>query len=156
MQAKPGEFDVLDESDGETGTKFWVMHPLHCVISRASNTANLPGYDSAHALEQLRFSIRILRAFLVITVLETYKETRAALKLVKRLYAFSHNVQAALAVFEKHGVDVFEGAPPGGFGLSSAYEELGYPKMVERLIARRKRFGVKTCALELHRGAESG
>lgn len=110
------EFDILDESGGDTGTKFSVMHPLHCVVSRASNTANLPGYDGAHALEQLRFSVRILRAFIVTTVLETYKETRGALKLIQRLYASVTACQPHLTVFEKHGVDVFEGAPSGGLG----------------------------------------
>ena len=135
------EFVVHDSNGADVGT-FLVMHPLHCVISRASNTAFLPGYDTAHALEQLRVSVAILRSFLERVVLAaTEPRQRDALKLVHRLYRFSHNNPAALEVNAKHHVDVFQAAPAGGFGLPEKYAHLDYPQMIQRLSARRERFG---------------
>jgi hypothetical protein len=134
-------FAVLSASGNDTGAQFVVMHPLHCVISRASNTASLPGYDSSHALDQLRFAIQILRAFIDRTVLLEYEQPRAALKLIKRLYRFSHDQRAALVVFQRHGIDTFLGAPERGRGLPVDYETKGRPQMVERLRERRARFG---------------
>ena len=84
--------------------RLWVMHPVHCLESRAHNVAALPGYDSAHALGQLRASITCARAFL--TELLDQNETKAVLKLNERVFRFSHRLEA-LQIFKTHGIDVF-------------------------------------------------
>lgn len=134
------DFAVQDASGNDTGATFRVMHPLHCLMSRTSNSGGLPGYDTPHALRQLRYSVQVLRWFIERTLLREHQEVRGALKLIERTFHFSHSKPSALLVFERHDIDVFEAVPPKGFGLPEKYEELRYPQMRRYLRLRRQRF----------------
>jgi len=62
LYEKALEAEVLDGSRNPTGVKFRVMHPLHMLRSRIANTMGLPGYDTPHALRQLRAATHCVRA----------------------------------------------------------------------------------------------
>jgi len=132
-------FSVTDSNDKDTGAVFRVMHPLHTLMSRVHNTANLPGYETPHALKQLRVSVDALRAFIERWLLAE-GETRGALKLIKQLYRFSHQSSAALIVFQRHSIDIFSAAPSHREGLPKEYEERSYPQMRDWLRRRRERW----------------
>ena len=139
------QFDVNDQSGRPTGASFRVMTPLHCLMSRVCNTAELPDYDTPHALNQLRVSVLVLHAFIETVVLEPSDPRggpRTALKIINQLYKFCHNRVEALKVFAEYNIDAFEAAPSSGLGVE--YEERGYPQYIERLRARRERFGRRT------------
>jgi hypothetical protein len=134
------DFAVQGTSGNDTGATFRVMHPLHCLMSRTSNSGGLPGYDTPHALQQLRYSVQILRRFIEWTLLGEHQEVRGALKLIERTFHFSHSKPNALLVFDRHGIDVFDAVPPKGFGLPKKYEELRYPQMLRYMSFRRQQF----------------
>ena len=95
---------AVDTTDG--AVEFRVMHPVHCLESRAHNTADLPNYSTDHALNQLRVAVAILREYL--RELLDLGETRAVLNLNKRVYKFRRNVDAAAKVLSRHQIDVFD------------------------------------------------
>jgi len=62
------EVDALarpfEENDGNGVIRFRVMHPAHCLESRACKVAALPGYNTPEAINQLWASVFCAREFL--------------------------------------------------------------------------------------------
>jgi hypothetical protein len=85
--------EVLDAAGRETGARIRVMHPVLCMESRVHNTMALPGYDTAHALKQLRASIVCAREFLL--DLLDVGEKRVVLKLIERIFVSSSSTPTA-------------------------------------------------------------
>lgn len=123
------------EVDG-VESALWVMHPVHCMISRTCNVADLPDtYANEHGLKQLRASVVMLRRFILQTA--EIKGQRDALRLCKRVFKFGLQPQA-LHVFQKHDVDVFDSAPKEGLG--STFTNTQRPRDVAQLRKARERY----------------
>ncbi|MBL8624415.1 MAG: hypothetical protein JNK64_24115 [Myxococcales bacterium] len=114
---------------------FRVMHPVHCMRSRISNVGGLPGYQTAHALDQARASVSCAREF-IRDVLE-HEGAKAAGRLNEHVYRFAWGNLHARNVFRDYGIDPFEAVlvdprmPP-------AFMALRYPDMQRRLARRRR------------------
>jgi hypothetical protein len=128
--------DILDEHGQATGTGFRVMHPVWCMMSRVCNTMGLPGYDTPHALRQLRASVACAREFLL-DLLED-GNLRAVLKLNERIFSFCHWGSAGRMVKMAHEIDPFEAILVDA-RLPEVFRQVRYPQMVEWLKARRER-----------------
>jgi hypothetical protein len=95
--------EVLDD-EGRAVASFRVMHPVLCMLSRAHNVAYLPGYDTAHARNQLRAAIICARQF-IRDVLQD--DARAALGFNKKVLKEA-GYGASLLVHARHGIDVLD------------------------------------------------
>jgi hypothetical protein len=96
----------IDTTLGEA-VEFRVMHPVHCLESRTHNTADLPGYDTEHALNQLRAAVAATREYLR-EILDAGGDVREVLSLNERIYRFRRYAAAAKKVLAEHGIDVIE------------------------------------------------
>lgn len=117
---------------------FRVMHPVLLMESRVHNTAGLPGYDTPHALHQLRVAVRCARAFLL--MLLDRGEGRAVLRLAERVFRFAHGEAHALEVFARHDIDAFNAVPADDGRLPKAFRERRLPQMIDWLRRRRQRY----------------
>lgn len=116
---------IEETSDGTT-VRFRVMHPVHCLESRASNVAELPDYNTPQAVNQLRASVICAREFL--REILAAGATRATLDLNERIYKFRRYNSAAAVVLRDHQVDVFE-AVINEEGLPEEFRAIRYPQM---------------------------
>jgi hypothetical protein len=98
---------ILDSDGHPTGTSFRVMHPVLSLASRAHNVARLPGYNTPHALRQLRASIPCAHAFLLDVLAE--HRVQDVLALNERIFKLAA-YGAGLEVFHAHAIDLFEAA----------------------------------------------
>ncbi|HSP81499.1 MAG TPA: hypothetical protein VLQ93_23475, partial [Myxococcaceae bacterium] len=137
--------DLLDENGRPSGISFQVMHPVWCMMSRAYNTAGLPGYDTPHALRQMRASIACAREFL--GDLLDAEEYRAVLKLNERIFSFCHYTLEGLKVYKVHRIDPFA-AVLVDRRLPERFCDTRYLQMVAWLKARRERFERKGRSLQ--------
>ena len=113
--------------------KFRVLHPLHCLESRAQNVHALPGYDNERGLRQLRAAIVCMREFA--RELLDQGKVRDVLRLNERVFAFATGVPSS-SVWARHGISVFE-AVLRDPRLPEAFERVRYPQMQHELEARR-------------------
>lgn len=127
--------EILSSDDKPTGAAFRVMHPVLCLESRAYNVAHLPGYDTPHALRQLRAATacagEILRDLL------EAGSVRPALRLSERVFRLASG-RTGLDVYGRHGIDVFEAVRthpkyPANFLLKR------WPRMLEMVANARER-----------------
>jgi len=94
---------ILDER-GDPISTFRVMHPILCLKSRAHNVAFLPGYQGAHALNQLRAAILCAKEFSR-EMLES--DPFATLKFNEQVFDIAQ-YGAGVVVHVRHGIDVFD------------------------------------------------
>ncbi|WP_404369215.1 hypothetical protein ACIHQR_06145 [Corallococcus coralloides] len=134
------QIDLFDGEDQPTGESFLVMHPVWCMKSRVSNTMELPGYATPHALRQLRASVACAREFLF-DLLEA-GEYRAVFKLNEQIFSFCHWTDAGRMVQLVHGVDPFDAVVVDP-RLPESFLQHRYPQMVDWLKARRERAAVR-------------
>lgn len=116
-----------------SGVRLRVMHPLHCLMSRVTNVAALPGYNSQHSLNQMKASVVCLRAFLLESL--DHVPARTILKLIERTFRFSLRDRNALKVFRDYGVDPFEAITPDP-RLPTKFRNVRYPQMQSMLASR--------------------
>lgn len=95
--------EVLD-GVGRPIAAFRVMHPVLCLFSRAHNVAYLPGYNTAHARNQLRAAIICARQFIRDMVQDDKKAAHNFNKKLLREAGYG----APLVVHVRYGIDVLE------------------------------------------------
>lgn len=123
-------FEILDD-----GAEFNVMHPVHCLESRVHNTMSLPGYDTPHALKQLRAAVLCAREFLRDILLE-FDKPRDVLKLNERIFRFVTKNRHGRAVFPKFGIDPFDAVLLHD-ALPEPFRTRRYPQM-QTTVARQR------------------
>jgi hypothetical protein len=110
----------------------WVMHPLHCLMSRTSNVAGLPDtYATPHGLGQLRAAVVMVRAFVLDTAT---REERQARRLCQAVFKFA-KTEDALNVYSEHGIDVTDAVPT--HGLHDSFLEKECPRARAQVAAVR-------------------
>lgn len=116
-------------------TSIYVMHPLHCLQSRATNVAQLPTqYANPNGLGQLKAAIVMVRAFIL---KEAELDAEQAAKMCERVHSFCFE-ETALEVYRDHQIDIFEAIPRDV--LPEKVLTLGYPNWVRQLQERRDKF----------------
>lgn len=89
-----------------------VLHPIHCLVSRVSNCASLPGYKTEHALNQLKASVIIAKEFLADFLDKSPENQKKKIKIVKKLnekiYKFCKFNIHAKEVKDSLGIDPFD------------------------------------------------
>jgi hypothetical protein len=126
---------VLDKRGRPTSLSFLVMQPVLVMESRVHNTMGLPGYRSAHSLQQLRASVACARQYLL--GLLDAGEVRAVLKLSERIFTFCLKDRDGREVDAEHGVDPFAAVLANDDRLPARFRETRYPQMQRELAARR-------------------
>ena len=120
----------------EEGIEFRVMHPFHCLMSRTANVAGLPGYQSPHALKQLRASIECTRLYLV-DLLDEGK-VRAVSVWNERIFRFSRQPWAR-KVYQEHSIETFGAVLVDDARLPEQFRTLRYVVMARQIQTRRQR-----------------
>ena len=128
-------FDVLDPNGQPTGTRFLVLHPVHCLESRVYNTTVLPDHDRPKDLAQLRASILVARHFLKHLLVQGL--TRDVHRLNERIFCFCLNNLRGREVVARFGIDPFEAVLVDD-RLGKFVTER-YPRMRDQLQAMRAR-----------------
>jgi len=130
--------EVLDARGHATGVQFRIMHPIQVMESRVHNAMVLPGYDSPHALKQLRLSVICAREF--IRDMIDSGRVRVALTLNERIFTFSMRNRNGSEVHLRYGVDPFDAVflDPR---LPARFRDIRYPQMKRQLATRRTRLG---------------
>lgn len=118
------------------GIEFRVMHPFHCLMSRTANVAGLPGYQSPHALKQLRASIECTRLFLV-DLLDA-GEARAVSVWNERIFRFSRKRHAA-KVYQEHAIETFRAVLVEDTRLPEKFRTHRYVVMARQIDGNRQR-----------------
>ena len=136
-------FPATITTDGVEVT-FRVMHPLLSLESRAHNVAYLPGYQTDHALGQLRAAILCARESVRDALDEgaTHVGTRANERIFK-LAAW----RAGLVGYTNHGIDVFQAAIEQHPSLPKLFMSRRYPQM-RQTIDRKRRHCARVAAME--------
>ncbi len=111
-----------------------VMHPVHCLESRAHNVASLPGYDTEHARKQLRAAIICAREFLRESLSDNVRP-RVVLRHNERIFRFSLR-KAGRSVFVKHSIDTFKAVCVHD-RLPVPFRTVRYPQMQQHLAKKR-------------------
>jgi hypothetical protein len=139
------EMAIGVEVPDETGVaSFLVMHPVHCLESRACNVSGLPGYQTTLGFAQLRASIICAREYLRDRLDEgDDAAVRAVLDLNERIYRFTYVNRHAIAVFREHGIDPFE-AILVDERLPKLFHEKRLPQMRENLGRKRAKLTPRT------------
>lgn len=127
--------DILNDDGTPSGLTFAVMHPVWCMFSRAYNTAELPLYNSPHALRQLAASVHCAREFLRDLLADDRR--RAVLKLNERILSFCGR-RVGLKIFSMYKIDLF-GAVLVDPNLPEDFRTKRYPRMERWLEERRRR-----------------
>ena len=125
------------------GISIKILHPVHCVESKAANLANLP---QAHRQDekQLELSLLVLNEFLK----EPTLEPRRVLRLCERIYAIALN-RTGREVFLKAGIELEKAVPVEYFKHQPSFQlflERRHPQLKEEL--HRKRSGWLPKALQ--------
>lgn len=118
----------------EMATSVRTMHPVHCLISRTANVATLPGYQTPHALRQLRVSIVAVRGYIQDLVRE---DERAAFNCVREVFRLARGVEGR-AVYRKFQIDVFEAVPTAG--MPEKFIQGNYVQLSRKLDTQRTRY----------------
>ncbi|MCP4402590.1 MAG: hypothetical protein GY801_35445 [bacterium] len=110
--------------------RYKILHPVHCLISRAENIVGLKRYDE-HAVKQLRIAIHVVRArtisFLNVGL------NREALNEIKMVFKYlKRNKQKKKELQDRFKIDIFD-AIPNDERLGEEYVQKGYPQMKDFL-----------------------
>lgn len=116
-------------SDDGVEVSFRVMHPLHCLRSRAYNVAYLPGYDTEHARRQLRAAIMCARQY-VLELAESAELVRAR-NANEEIFKIAR-WKAGPRVFVRHHIEIFSAAVPHP-ALHPRFLHERYPRMVAEI-----------------------
>jgi hypothetical protein len=108
------------------GVRVPVMNPIHCLISRAYNVAELSGRDDAHGLNQLQAAVICAREYLH---LRAKQERRPALRIAEHLFDFACQREAR-DIHSRHGIEVFD-AVLAWPELGEAFATNRYPQMLD-------------------------
>lgn len=121
--------------DGSTAATFHVLHPVLSLRSRIHNVAFIDGYQTPHALNQLRAAIVSAREY----VLEAIEagEIDIALKANERNYK-TVLYRGGAEVYVRHGIDAF-GALVDDERLPTKFSTEQYPRMHANVQRRYKR-----------------
>ena len=116
-------------------TSIYVMHPFHCLESRAANVTHVPeSYANENGLRQLKAAIVMVKAFILREAELDAGQGEEMCQLVKG-FCFK---EPALEVFRDHQIDIFEAIPKEV--LFERVLTMGYPNWVRQLQERRERF----------------
>ena len=137
LRAMALRVDVLSDEGNPTGIQLWVMHPIHCMFSRAYNTMTLPEYQTEHGKLQMRLSVACSRAFLIELLDVGAGDT--VTDLAEKVFHFCHDTNVGRRVKHDHGVDPFDSVPGEHPQLPEMFRTLRYPQMVAWIAERRKR-----------------
>ncbi len=108
-----------------------VMHPIHCLMSRAANVADLPAYQNERGVRQLRAAIACMRAFLEDQL--ALGEIKTVMKLGEALFTFCAQSSYAHKVFARDGIDPFDAMVSDHERLPEKFRTVRYPQMREHL-----------------------
>jgi hypothetical protein len=111
-----------------------VLHPIHCLESRAANVDEL-GREDALALKQLRAAVVVVREFM--RDLLEQKKQRDVLRLCERVFVLAIS-ERGRTLFRKHNVDVFEAVLVDDDRLPSGFRDIRYPQMLNALSRPRR------------------
>jgi len=128
-------FEVEAEGGQRTGLLFYVMHPVLCLESRVANTVGLPGYQTPHALAQLRASIGCAREFLR-DVLDV-GAVRDVLNLNERIFRCAMDPWKGERLVAAQGIDVFAAVLADDKRLPEKFRTIRYPQMQKIVEDRR-------------------
>jgi len=125
---------VLD-SNGTSIATFMVLDPMSCLRSRAHNVARLPGYQTPHALKQLRAAIICVREYGCDLLSQgNANATNAVNEAVFSLARYGVGVE----VFVKHNIDVLDALTTEP-GLSAKFYSLRIPYATEAVMRARQK-----------------
>lgn len=117
-------------------TRVRLMHPLHCLISRAENVVIKPEkYDTEHGNRQLRASMVSLAAFLRATT--EAGNQREALSTIEALATYCCG-PTAKTLIETKSLDLFSTVAPD-LSLPPKFWERRYPQLVEKIRTSREK-----------------
>ncbi len=107
------------------------------MFSRVKNCMGLPGYETPHAIGQMKLSVQCARAFLA----EVLRGggTRSVLSFSEKIYHFCHDDIHGIRVTARFGVDPFDAVSSADERLPEKFRRLRYPQMKQRLDAKRQR-----------------
>jgi len=125
---------LSEGAEDSAPTRFWVMSPVLVMESRVHNSMSLPGYQTPHALDQLRASVPCAREF-IRDVIGTGR-IREALVLIERVFRFCMRDCDGRSVQAKLGVDPFGAVLPDE-RLPPRFRSHRFPQMCRLLAARR-------------------
>jgi hypothetical protein len=118
----------------EREVTFRILHPLHCLESRAHNVMDLAfKYSNPHGLRQMKASIVCLREFILELAQHRPQES---IGLNQKVFELACHDLVAQRLFALHKIDVFDAiacAPP----VPESFRLTEYPKMREALRALR-------------------
>jgi hypothetical protein len=112
-----------------------VMHPLHCLISRAANVADLTDYQNDHGRRQLQAAIACMRAFLE-EQLES-GDVKVARKLSEKVFTFCAHSAYAQTVAVRDGLEPFDAVLADHPRLPAKFFSTRYEQMRAKVVARR-------------------
>ncbi|MBX3208806.1 MAG: hypothetical protein KF764_27490 [Labilithrix sp.] len=131
--------EILD--DGDSGPRFFVMHPVLSLESRVHNVVGLPAYyDNEQGLRQLRASILIAHEFLRDVLdggmdVDVEERSRTVLKLNERIFRFSTRDRHAKELYRAKGIDPAE-ALLDDERLPASFRTTRWAQMQEQLTRR--------------------
>lgn len=112
-----------------------VMHPLHCLMSRTANVADLSAYQNEHGRRQLQAAIACMRAFLE-ERLES-GDVKVATKLSEKLFRFCEKSAYAQTVAVRDGLEPFDAVLADHAHLPARFVHTRYAQMRAKIKARR-------------------
>jgi hypothetical protein len=133
--------------DGIQEVTFRVMHPLLSLESRAYNVANLEGYQTPHAKNQLHVAILCARES-VCDALDSGK-TRVGNRANERIYRIAV-WRTGLDVYTRYGIDLFSAVIDRHPALPPLFETVRYTQM-KRTIDGRRGHRARVAAMEAAR-----
>lgn len=125
---------IVSDRDGRE-VRLLVMHPLHCLMSRVANIADIEAYQTEHGAQQLRASIACMQAFFDERL--SLGETKTAAKLIEKLFVFCEKSSYAQTVFTRDRIEPFDAVPSDHVNLPSKFKTTRYPQMQGRIARRR-------------------
>lgn len=131
------------------GLTIHVLHPLDVLESRLANLATLPSKQNAIGVEQTRLALSIVRAFLE-SHMNAGGDPRILRQAVKRIEKIALDGRLSSAAF-MYRIDVLAAIPVARIAYPRFQEEQ-WPRMQQRLAAKRERFD----ALQARRNALRG
>jgi hypothetical protein len=137
------EAEILDAEQRPTGITFRVMHPLHMLRSRVANTITLPGYDTPHAIRQVRAAAHCLRAFIESILVQAESAPVDREKLVRAVLNLNEETLGlacdpnSIRLFWKYGIDVFDIVIVEHDLLPEKFRTIRLPQMRTRLASLR-------------------
>jgi hypothetical protein len=95
---------TLEDEQGAPVASFLVLNPVLCLKSRVHNVACLPGYQTAHAKNQLRAAIICAKQFAIGQLASAPRTTLACNEVFFDIARYGAGVE----VFVHHLIDVLE------------------------------------------------